>query len=118
MKNMNIEDYLLWRGDYTFAQEPFNRIDALVFGELAYVNFAPAGLDDYGAKAMTLREAGTKIMELGAYELKTLNGGEENFFRLAYESKRFGNILIRTIHLKLLFWIFIWMKMIISEICQ
>ena len=95
MKNMNIEDYLLWRGDYTFAQEPFNRIDALVFGELAYVNFAPAGLDDYGAKAMTLREAGTKIMELGAYELKTLNGGEENFFRLAYESKRFGNILIR-----------------------
>lgn len=95
MKNMNIEDYLLWRGEYTFAKEPFNQLDALVFGELAYVNFAPAGLDDYGAKTMTLREAGEKIMERGAYELKTLNGGEENFFRLAYESNRFGNVLIR-----------------------
>lgn len=95
MKNMNVEDYLIWRGDYTFAQEPFNPIDALVFSELAYVNYAPAGLLDYGEKTMTLNEAGTKIMELGAYELKTLDGGEENFFRLAYESKRFGNVLIR-----------------------
>ena len=73
MKNMNIEDYLLWRGDYTFAQEPFNPIDAVVFAELAYVNFAPAGLLDYGQKTMTLNEAGKKIMELDAYELKTLN---------------------------------------------
>lgn len=92
---MNIEDYLLWRGDYTFAQEPFNPIDVLVFSELAYVNFSPAGLLDYGEKSMSLNEAGTKIMELGAYELKTLDGGQENFFRLAYESKRFGNVLIR-----------------------
>ena len=76
MKNMNIEDYLLWRGDYTFAQEPFNPIDVLVFIELAYVNFSPAGLLDYGEKSMSLNEAGTKIMELGAYELKTLDGGQ------------------------------------------
>ncbi len=95
MKNMNIEDYLLWRGDYTFAQEPFNPIDAVVFAELAYVNFAPAGLLDYGQKTMSLNEAGKKIMELDAYELKTLYGGEEDFFRLAYESKRFGSVLIR-----------------------
>ena len=51
MKNMNIEDYILWRGDYTFAEEPFNPIDALVFSELAYVNYAPAGLLECGAKA-------------------------------------------------------------------
>ncbi|MDO4415107.1 MAG: DUF2974 domain-containing protein [Erysipelotrichaceae bacterium] len=95
MKNMNIEDYILWRGDYTFAEEPFNQIDALVFSELAYVNYAPAGLLGCGAKSMPLKEAGKIIMEQDAYELKTLYGGQENFFRLAYESDRFGNVLIR-----------------------
>ena len=92
---MNIEDYLVWKGEYSFAQEPFNIIDAIVFSELAYVNFMPLKLEDFGEKTLTLNEAGTMIIEMDAYELKTLYGGEENFFNLAYKSKRFGNVLLR-----------------------
>lgn len=95
MKNMNIEDYLLWRGDIPFSKDPFNLVDAVIFCELAYVNFEPAGLLGCGEKTMPLMEAGRIIMEKDAYELKTLNGGEEEFFNLAWQSERFGNVLIR-----------------------
>ena len=94
MKNMNIEDYLLWRGDIPFSKDPFNLVDAAVFNELAYVNFEPAGLLDSGADGMTLKEAGRIITEKDAYELKTLNGGEENFWRLAWQSERFGSVKV------------------------
>jgi hypothetical protein len=94
MKNMNIEDYLLWRGDIPFSRDPFNLVDAAVFNELAYVNFEPAGLLDCGLNGLTLREAGEIITEKDAYELKTLNGGEENFWKLAWQSERFGSVKI------------------------
>ncbi len=35
----NINDYLDWRGDITFAQSPFNVVDNLILAELAYTDF-------------------------------------------------------------------------------
>lgn len=35
----NIEDYLLWRGDLTVTQAPFNRVDNLILSNLAYLIF-------------------------------------------------------------------------------
>ena len=35
----NIEDYLLWRGDLSFAADPFNEVDNLVLSQLSYVDF-------------------------------------------------------------------------------
>lgn len=35
----NLFDYLLWRGDLTFAQAPFCAVDALVLSTLTYVHF-------------------------------------------------------------------------------
>ncbi len=34
-----IRDYLLWRGDLHFSQDPFNDIDALIFALLSYLPF-------------------------------------------------------------------------------
>lgn len=95
MRNMNVEDYLLWRGDIPFSKDPLNVIDAVIFNELCYVEFSHAGLDSVTEEPMTLRRAGEIIEENGTYELKTLNGGQEEFFRLAYQSKRFGDVKIQ-----------------------
>ncbi|MCR4998402.1 MAG: DUF2974 domain-containing protein [Lachnospiraceae bacterium] len=35
----NIETYLDWRGDLTFAQDPFNEVDNLILSELVYSDF-------------------------------------------------------------------------------
>ncbi|WP_054742267.1 Mbeg1-like protein [Cellulosilyticum ruminicola] len=35
----NIVDYLIWRGDLTFAQAPFNEIDNLILSLVSYINF-------------------------------------------------------------------------------
>ena len=35
----NIFDYLTWRGDLTFTQDPPNAVDALIFSTLTYVGY-------------------------------------------------------------------------------
>ena len=35
----NIEDYILWRGDLTVAQAPFNNVDNLILSNLVYLIF-------------------------------------------------------------------------------
>jgi len=35
----DIMDYLLWRGDLSFKQDPFNEVDNLILSQIAYVNF-------------------------------------------------------------------------------
>ena len=36
---MNIFDYLLWRGDLSFAQDEFNEIDALILSIISYIEY-------------------------------------------------------------------------------
>ena len=35
---MNIIDYIRWRGDLSFENDPFNEVDNLCFSYLSYVN--------------------------------------------------------------------------------
>lgn len=54
-------DYLYWRGDLTFAQEPFNEVDSLVLSMICYADFegiVPAA-DETGY--ITLSEAMTQF---------------------------------------------------------
>lgn len=36
----DISDYLRWRGDITFEQDPFNDVDNLILAQIAYVDFS------------------------------------------------------------------------------
>ena len=47
----NIMDYLLWRGDVSFAYSRFNAVDALILSTFTYVNFPKAAKN-----AVTFRE--------------------------------------------------------------
>ncbi len=35
----NLFDYLKWRGDLTFTQDPVNEVDALIFSALSYIDY-------------------------------------------------------------------------------
>ena len=37
--NHTMHDYLYWRGDLSFDQDPFNEVDNLILSQLAYVDF-------------------------------------------------------------------------------
>jgi len=48
--DMDIIDYINWRGDLTFEQDPLNEIDALIFAQLSYVqlkNIAPSTISEH-----------------------------------------------------------------------
>ena len=50
----SIFDYLEWRGDITFDEDPFNEVDNLVLSELAYACFE--GIVPYDGEAVPLSE--------------------------------------------------------------
>jgi len=56
-----IIDYLDWRGDLSFNQDPLNEVDNLIFSVLSYNDFSGVvpGLDKPGS--VTLQEAADRI---------------------------------------------------------
>ena len=65
----NIIDYLDWRGDLTFSQDPFNQIDALLLSSLSYANFGGIvpGPDDADGK-VTLEAASERFFKMHSQE--------------------------------------------------
>lgn len=57
MRDTNTLDYLLWRGDLTFAQSPFNDIDGLILSVLSYLHFR--GSEE--KEPLTITEALTRM---------------------------------------------------------
>ena len=51
----DIFDYLEWRGDISFSEDPFNEVDNLILAELSYAHFD--GILQGGRERMRLREA-------------------------------------------------------------
>ena len=62
----NINDYIRWRGDLTFEQDPFNKVDAMLFACLSYVDFSGAVPED--GSEITLLDAEVKFFELHSEE--------------------------------------------------
>lgn len=52
----NVFDYIKWRGDLSFSQDPPNAVDALVFSSLAYIPFVGSAEAD-PLHPITLKEA-------------------------------------------------------------
>ena len=52
----NLIDYLTWRGDLPFSQDPFNAIDAALLSSLSYIDFTDV-VPSKGMGKVTMREA-------------------------------------------------------------
>ena len=62
----NIFDYLEWRGDISFAEDPFNEVDNLILAELSYTDFA--GTLSENGRRTSLKNAHRKFFELHSRE--------------------------------------------------
>ena len=52
-------DYVLWRGDLTFEQAPFNEVDSLIFSLLSYVDFKGIVSEWHFSEPISLQAAAT-----------------------------------------------------------
>lgn len=52
-----ILDYIKWRGDLPFSVDPINEIDALIFSQLSYLNFAGIISPEFSKSGITLAQA-------------------------------------------------------------
>lgn len=95
----SIVDYIKWRGDLSFADSPFNEIDALVFSEIAYVHFDDLVPSTVTAKGVLLSKLADKFFTL-KYDRNALgailpSSAIFDLFKLASESKRYANVLVK-----------------------
>ncbi len=85
----NIMDYVKWRGDLTFTQDPLNAVDALVFSALSYVC--------YGGSAeaapdipVTVQQAAEEFFALENPESRCRVKNDMDLLYLAAQTVRFG----------------------------
>lgn len=85
----NVFDYLKWRGDLTFTQDPPNEVDALVFSCLAYVQFGGTAEQNPAAPVL-LRDAAEEFLALEDCESRVRVKNDIELLVAAAETTRFG----------------------------
>ena len=81
----NLFEYLSWRGDLSFRQDPVNEVDALVFSGLAYVCYSQTG------GFQTLSQAAEEFFALPDCEERVRVKNDLELLKAASDTVRFGN---------------------------
>ena len=89
----NILDYIKWRGDLTFSQDPPNEVDALIFSSLAYINYGP-DVQYAQTNPVPLKAAAEDFFCLEDFENQVRVKNDLDLLHLAAGSARFGNALV------------------------
>lgn len=82
-------DYLAWRGDLTFEQDPPNGVDALVFSSLAYLHYG-GSVSKGPNNPITLREAAADFFALPDQEERIRVKNDLKLLEDAAKTRRFG----------------------------
>ena len=85
----NIMEYLKWRGDLTFTQDPPNAVDALVFSSLSYICYGDS-VRNGAAMPVRMREAAEEFLELEDPEARCRVKNDLELLQLAAATTRFG----------------------------
>jgi hypothetical protein len=86
----NIMDYLRWRGDLSFSQDPPNEVDALIFSALSYIQFG-CEVETEPRAPKRLREAAADFSALVDIQSRIRVKNDLELLQLAAGSRRFGN---------------------------
>lgn len=94
----NMFDYLKWRGDISFEQVGLNKIDALIFAQLAYANFKGLVSPDF-SKTISLKELSKIYLESSDYNSQRNTSyykkkRTSELLVAAGNSERFGSVKI------------------------
>lgn len=85
----NVLDYLKWRGDLTFTQDPPNAVDALVFSALSYICYGGRVEADPDTP-VRLKEAAEAYFALEDQESRCRVKNDLELLRVAASTARFG----------------------------
>jgi len=85
----NMFDYLIWRGDLTFTQDPPNAVDALIFSALAYVGFDEGQASDPDSQIL-LRDAAKHFFSKPNPEERVRVKNDMELLQAAAGTTRFG----------------------------
>ena len=86
----NIFDYLTWRGDLTFTQDPPNAVDALIFSTLTYVGYGETA-ERPPKSAASLRRCAEEFFALENPESRVRSKKDMELLRCAAATARFGH---------------------------
>ena len=89
----NVFDYLKWRGDLSFAQDPPNAVDALIFSGLSYIRF-PAEEGTAFQNPVSLQTAAEQFFSQEGYENCCRIQKDIDLLHAAVQTRRFGDIAI------------------------
>ncbi len=87
----NMFDYLAWRGDLTFDQDPVNAVDGLILANIAYVRLAEVVSDNF-LHPRTLGEVAQAFSELPEEKQISRAKNDRKLLELAAQTPRFGDV--------------------------
>ena len=87
----NLFDYLIWRGDLTLSQSPFNDVDSLVLSTLSYVFFDGIVAENMEER-ITIGEMVDKFLARPRAEWKFRVSDDERLLYALKESDRFSGM--------------------------
>lgn len=85
----DIFDYLTWRGDLSFTQDPPNGVDALIFSGLAYIRFSREG-ECFQEAHVSLKNAAEMFFSQADYEDRCRVQKDLELLHAAAATRRFG----------------------------
>ena len=86
----NILDYVKWRGDLTFTQDPPNGVDALIFSALSYISYGGA-VENSPETPVPLKVAAEDFFSRENEEARVRVKQDLDLLHLAATSVRFGS---------------------------
>lgn len=94
----NIEDYLRWRGDVSFAEHPFNDVDNLILSTMAYLEFQGIVPSEEQGGGITVAEACNQLLTKAQGDIQpfvcSLTKIEASFVEALAKTTRFGKALL------------------------
>ena len=84
----NMFDYITWRGDLTFAQDPPNEVDALIFSTLSYIHFG-GPVQDRPMYPILLRDAAAYFFTMDDRRSRVRVENDMHLLELAANAPRF-----------------------------
>ena len=82
-------DYIRWRGDLTFTQDPVNAVDALIFSALSYISYG-GQVEQAPRTPVRLKDAAEEYFAMEDHESRVRVRNDLDLLHLAAGSVRFG----------------------------
>ena len=82
-------DYLKWRGDLSFSQDPPNAVDALIFSSLIYIHYG-GSVEQCPEAPVSLRTAAEEFFSLPDHESRMRVRRDLDLLHAAANTTRFG----------------------------